>query len=287
MRGVSRRRLIVLGLTAAAEAGCVSPVADVVVEPPVDATRTPAVPSSLPSGPAWASSWGTLRVSDDADALVVSSADLLQQTHDDWADAARSAAVIVRGADLGAAQVRGADGWRGRLVVGVPGTAEAFAAASGLDAQLARRTAAATLAPEGERPRTVGNVLATGGLDALGLVTLLVHEGVHQAMASPRLLAPRWLVEGVAVALAEDRDPALAATNRGLLAHAPAGTPTATELDGPNAAAAYAASSVAVRGCERAWGRPAVMEWLARWQAGHPGPHELDAAYRAELGRRA
>lgn len=284
--GVPRRRLISMGFATVAVVGCGRPARDASAGGPTQSRGASHGHPPSAGTPAWASSWGEVRVSDDVDAVVVSSVELMQQTHDDWADAARAAASIVRAARLGAAEAHGSAAWDGRLVVGLPGTADAFASASGLGGDLAGRTAAVTIAPPGERPRTVGNVLGVGGLNALGLVTLLVHEGVHQATTSPRLRAPRWLVEGVAVQVAEDHDPAVAAANRNLLPRAPAQLPTQAELDGPDAAAAYAAASVAMRGCEHAWGRPAVMGWLARWEAGHPGIDDLTAAYRAELGRR-
>lgn len=177
--------------------------------------------------------------------------------------------------------------WDGSLVVGVPSTLDALAAVTGLGADVAARTQAVTvMASADSAPRIVLNRLAIAGLSTDELTTVLVHEGVHVVLRTPTLRAPLWLSEGLAESVAAASDRATKLRNDGLVRSSPRPTalPTAAELNGPDAARAYALSAHAVDAATARWGRPAVLYWLLDWTAPErPTEAELTATYLASL----
>ena len=200
-----------------------------------------------------------------------------------WLTAAAEASGVVTGAGLGSA----AASWDGVLVVVLPSTPDAFRRVSGLDSATAAATqAAAVMAASDSAPRIVGNTATTSGLDAAGLRTVLVHEGVHVALRSAVSNAPLWASEGIAESVAEASDPGTRERNAALVAAAPrpSALPSAADLAGPDAPTAYALASVAVDAAIARWGRPAVLSWLADWAVPtRPSDAELTAAYLAAL----
>ncbi len=217
---------------------------------------------------------GRLRVDAAEGAALLAFADLPDAEAAAWLGAAAEASALIGAADLEPA----AGAWDGVLTVGLPGTAQWFAAASGLPPAQAVGTQAATLmAGPDSAPRIVLNRTGVAGLDAAGRRAVLVHEGVHVATRSAVSAAPLWLVEGVAESVTAAADPGTRARNADLRRSAarPRGLPTPAQLNGPAADVAYAWAAFAVDAAQARWGRPAVLGRLADW-SGAPGPDEAD-----------
>nr|NLI51387.1 hypothetical protein [Propionibacterium sp.] len=233
----------------------------------------------VPTGPTPLWLPGPLTVRAAPGAALLADADVPDAVAGAWLRAAGEASRIVASAGLAGA----ARQWDGVLVVGLPGTTEAFADTAGLAAAQAAATQAATvMADAGSAPRVTLHRSGTAALDPAGRRAVLVHEGVHAATRSAVSAAPLWLVEGVAESVTAAADPATRARNATLLAAAdrPTGLPTRADLDGPAADVAYARAALAVDAASARWGRPAVMAWLADWTApGRPDEAELADAF--------
>lgn len=175
------------------------------------------------------------------------------------------------------------DGWDGRLVIHVPGDGALFARTSG---QSASGTAAATLY-EGDAVRIVVNPVAVRELGADGLDALLLHEGVHAAVGTPRFpRAPRWLVEGLAESVTAAADRGTAAANRRLVRDrlASTGLPSALPEDAELSAAAgdtltgYALAQVAVDAIFERAGRTRGLAFVAAALHDPPETWPIDRA---------
>lgn len=202
-----------------------------------------------------------------------------------WLTAADAAAQVVASAQLGVASA----GWDGVLLVVLPSRVDSVARLTGLSAEAAASTQAATVSGGVQLPsRIVANLARTSSLGPVALRTLLVHEGVHAATRSSESKAPLWVVEGLAESIASASDPDNARTNRTLVADGgrPTCLPTDDELAGSQAQRAYALASVAMDAAIARWGRPNVMTWVADWtSAAHPSDADLTATYLAALPR--
>lgn len=219
-------------------------------------------------------------VARDAGALLVTTRDRAEASAPWLASAGRAVEHL---AGVGVARSPGA--WDGRLVVEVPHDLLTFDAPPSVACyvhELAGGALRAVLNP---------TLAGYGESDRLAL---MVHEGSHVVVGSPRLKAPLWLIEGLAESLALGVAPAqaaAAAATVGRLKDAGVHTLPADadfRSDDPAVTAtAYALAEVAHSGCVRRWGADAVLGWLHDWDGGRPpGSRDLQAAFRAELSRR-
>lgn len=219
-------------------------------------------------------------VTRDGGALLVTTRDRAAASAPWVASAARAAAHL---ADAGVA--RSPDAWDGRLVVEMPHDLLSFDAPPSV--------ACYVHALAGGALRAVLNPTLSG-YDDSDRLALMVHEGAHVVIDSPRLAAPLWLVEGMAESLALDVSPKQAAAASETVARLKAAgvdrIPADPDFhaDDPDAAgAAYALAAVAHRGCVRRWGDAAVQRWLHDWDGTRPPtPAQVQVVLDDELARR-
>lgn len=199
-----------------------------------------------------------------------------------WLALTQDASRVVATASLGQAVAS----WDGVLRLVLPSEQASFVRLTGLAADVAAATQAATiLTSRASVPRMIINPSWVGELPGQSRLPLLVHEGVHQAAVSAVSSAPLWVSEGTAEWVAQQADPATRRANLALVRSAPepVALPSEADLGGPDAPRAYALAALAVQATAGRWGRPAMLRWLADWQGADDRPSDaaLTSTYRA------